>query len=289
MLNPPIIAAAMNQISDGPFAVACAEAGLFPSISLFRYYYRWKIDFESLIKDIILFQSKSKSDLIFSMLMSDIFNDDVMKVLRAFNLKILELEAPTGATEERFSSALQALKAEGFTLIQKILQYNPETVHRGFLYKYHDMLMIKGNEAAGSVKGQSTSDLFDAIKKDFPDKQIIVSGGISTKQQIDDYLSRGAVGVAIGTLIAMSKESPISQVAKERMLQTTFEEAKNSEIPGKNALLIGKFVVPALPENTEVRIGRLFTDDAGLIYAGAAINQIKQIRPLKEIVADLTG
>ena len=33
----PIIALAMNQVSDAKFAIECSNAGIYPSISLFNY------------------------------------------------------------------------------------------------------------------------------------------------------------------------------------------------------------------------------------------------------------
>mgnify|MGYP003348685181 CR=1 FL=1 len=50
----PIIALAMNQVSDAKFAIECSNAGIYPSISLFNYYKNNTINYERFIRETTL-------------------------------------------------------------------------------------------------------------------------------------------------------------------------------------------------------------------------------------------
>lgn len=289
----PIIALAMTiGISDAKFAVACADAGIFPSISITCYYDKHILNYSRLVDDILLFKNaRHNTDFIFSLNEQNLTDKALIKILKAAEIKFLEIVMPWHEfSTEEFKDSLAILQDEGFILIKKSVEYNKlaeRPTRNGTLYPYFDVLLLKGNKGAGAIGTQSLEEMFFVAKHNHPDKKLIAAGGITNKKQIDFYLENGAVAVGIGTLLAASLESNISTQTKELMIQHNFEKVKQTSYADKNALVFKPILTTSPNHNASLKLGMARPDIGGHIYCGEAIDSIKSILPIKEIVANL--
>jgi NAD(P)H-dependent flavin oxidoreductase YrpB (nitropropane dioxygenase family) len=125
-----------------------------------------------------------------------------------------------------------------------------------------------------------------------PDVPIIASGGISTKAQIKEYLDAGALAVSIGTLFAMSEESPIALSTKKVMIEKTSHDLSRMKLSGLQGIVrrdVEKNDDQVRPIDYRLRKGITGELDNGVIFAGTGIDQINEILPVQEIVRRLTN
>lgn len=276
---------AMNQVSDTKFAIACAEVGIIPSVSVLCYLTEtFAVDYHKLTDDLLLLES----DIMFSMYESQVYDLILAKILKAAGVKVIEIIMPWHDYDMyKFGEAIAKLRDEGFLLFQRAVQYNPAVgrpARNGYWYPHFDGIIAKGNKGAGAITEQPLVDMIIAITKDYPDKLLIAAGGISTKKQVKAYLKYGVVAVGIGTLFAASEEACLSPTAKQKLVGGKFTP---NSLPGKNALVF-KHIDSNDPNHTlSLKVGLNRPDLGGHIYAGEGINNIKAIRPLKDIVAGL--
>lgn len=291
----PIIALAMNRISDAEFAVACAEAGVFPSISILSYYNsEGSIDYQKLLDALMYFKTtRGNSDFLFSMNEPHISNKILIKILKAAGVKILEIVMPWHKYDvDKFTNDIENLKSEGFTLMVKAIEYNKKAVRparNGSLFHCFDLVLVKGNKGAGAVGSQSLEEMFFIAKNDYPDKKLIAAGGIYSKRQMNLFMENGAIAIGIGTLFAASAESRLSADTKELMIQGDYEKVKQTTYIEKNALVFKPIKTEDPNHTLSLKIGMQRPDIGGHIYCGEGIDSIKSVLTLKEIVNNLVS
>lgn len=88
-----------------------------------------------------------------------------------------------------------------------------------------DALILEGNEAGGHIGHVSTIILIQQVLFNFPDIPIFVAGGIATGKMIAHLFLMGASGIQMGTIFAMSEESPAHNAFKERYKKARAREA----------------------------------------------------------------
>ena len=71
-----------------------------------------------------------------------------------------------------------------------------------------DALVLEGSESGGHIGHVSTIVLIQQVLFRFDQVPIFVAGGIATGRMIAHLLLMGAAGVQMGTIFAMSEESP---------------------------------------------------------------------------------
>lgn len=110
-----------------------------------------------------------------------------------------------------------------------------------------DAFVLEGKRAGGhlgysreELEKIKDSDLFTEfnhvkamVEKLVPNQEIpiFVAGGITTKNEVDEFLSAGAKGVQLGTVFAVSKESDASESYKEVLLNAKAEDTLLIESP----------------------------------------------------------
>ena len=274
----------MNQVSDAKFAVDCYNAGIYPSISLFNY---------KTIKDFILgisyFKEKTgTTDFLFSLNFSDFENLQIRNIIDKLDIKNIELISNFYNANKSFINIKDELKN------RNSIRFFLKTIDRKDFYfgKYFNGLILKGNESAGALGKNKIESIFLYTKNKYPNKFIIPSGGIQNKDQIKYFMSNGATAIGIGTLFALSEESPIPKEAKlaminkKRNIMITQHNKLNYE---KGAVIFSKTkYTDNDPNNTNSLIlGINSLGEQGHIYAGSAIENIKKIKPLKQIMQEL--
>ncbi len=78
-----------------------------------------------------------------------------------------------------------------------------------------DALMVTGHEAAAHGGDVTSLVLVPSLTKEFPGVPIVAAGGFASGQGLNAALSLGADGIAMGTRLATTQESPLANSMKE--------------------------------------------------------------------------
>jgi enoyl-[acyl-carrier protein] reductase II len=277
----PIICSSMNGVSDVNLAIACAKSGIVPSLTM--------APIEWYLEKLPSYLQK--------------FRDE----LGHCNL-ILGITIPT-EYELLENYVLNLVKKYEITHCEFIFLINPDK-HNSFKRKLHDLnckvlrkqvslskkqdnfdaLITCGSESAGYSMNRSTKKLFVFQRITTPDVPIVVSGGISTRSQINEYLNLGAIAVSIGTMFAMSEESSIALSTKKVMIEKTSSDLSRMKISGMQGIIcrdVDKNDNSINPIDYRLQKGITGELDDGVIFAGIGIDQINEILPVQEIVRRL--
>lgn len=291
----PIVALAMNKVSNLALACAVRKAGAVPSISVFNYVNPPKFDIEQFRQDIEHYcRQFGDGNIIISLDSKMLAQPDILKVIVSNNIKAVEyLHEPSVSDDVRDSCklALKALKNSGTLIFFKLLLGNE--INNATLLHF-DGIIFKGAEGAGRVN-QNSITLEQALEKylvDLPGKILIPSGGIGTGTQVKDYIDCGASAVGVGTLFAACQESPISAKTKQAMIKAThnninpIERSSQLGIECQNALVFSKFDKDD-DNNTKGLIAGIKNPTQGHVFAGHAIDNVTEILPAHTIVQRL--
>ena len=184
-----------------------------------------------------------------------------------------------------------------------------------------DALILEGSEAGGHIGHVSTIVLLQQVLFNFSGRiPIFIAGGIATGKMIAHLLLMGAAGVQMGTIFAMSEESPAHPEFKERYKRANAREAVatpryDSALPvvsvralyNKGIKEFGKLQLELLEK---LKKGEITRRDAvykvesfwvgalrkavqegdinyGSLMAGQSVGLINEIKPVKKIIEDL--
>ena len=277
----PIVALAMNQVSNAKFAVDCHNVGIYPSISLFNYK-----TIKDFLLDVSYFKEKTgTTNFLFSLNFSDFENKQIRNIIDKLDIKNIELIFNFHNSNEIFSNIKNELKKR-----QNIVFYLKTMSITDLRFnEYFNGFILKGNNSAGIIGKNKIESIFLYTKKTYPDKFIIPSGGIENKNQIKYFMDNGAAAVGIGTLFALSEESPIPKESKLAMINKKRSIMINSINHKKGAIVFSKIKNGNNDHNNteSLTLGIKTNGKKGHIYAGTAIESIKEIKPLKQIVEEL--
>ena len=277
----PIIALSMNQVSNAKFAVDCHNVGIYPSISLFNY-----TTLKDFLLDVSYFKEKTgTTNFLFSLNFSDFENKQIQNTIDKLDIKNIELIFNFHNSNEIFSNIKNELKKR-----QNIVFYLKTMSITDLRFnEYFNGFILKGNNSAGIIGKNKIESIFLYTKKTYPDKFIIPSGGIENKNQIKYFMDNGAAAVGIGTLFALSEESPIPKESKLAMINKKRSIMINSINHKKGAIVFSKIKNGNNDHNNteSLILGITSGGKKGHIYAGTAIESIKEIKPLKQIVEEL--
>jgi len=181
-------------------------------------------------------------------------------------------------------------------------------------------LVLEGSEAGGHIGHVSTMVLLQQVLFAFPEVPVFVAGGIATGRMMLHLFLMGAAGVQMGTVFAMSTESPAHPAFKERFRRARSREAfatpqYDSSLPVVSVRALknrgtdnfGRLQLNLLQQMQQTRINRLQAQyevekywvgalrdavqegdvDKGSLMAGQSVGLVDEIRPVKEIVDTL--
>lgn len=285
-----LIALGMNGVSDSKFAVHCFRAGITPTFSVFMS----RRDMDKIDDEL-----KYYNDCIGncdSLIVSGTYIEIVMMIKAGLisKYKIEHIEFITETPDPAGYELMDKLKQYGFIVYSK----TQDTTQSERLYNLPSYVILKGPDGAGAVSDTSLSELIDFYSPKLP---FIVSGGISTSEQVSYYIGLGASAIGIGTLFAFSKESGLDQSIKEKMCRESsknlykFDRGDNMKL---NSIRFSDIVYPNLTDkfvSNDDMINRspsLYTGiqskgKDGHIYAGMGIDNITEILSLSEIARRL--
>jgi NAD(P)H-dependent flavin oxidoreductase YrpB (nitropropane dioxygenase family) len=295
----PIIEASMIAASTLPLALACWEAGIFPSLSP-----NIRLPDKSRNYDLVDEQLKEfvkctgSSNLVFNINLYDFFDIKLMNILKFYNVSHVELNQPLGNTNDYHESSEKVIEHYSESFYGMIKHTYPMKLiwrtSKPHVKKVDVAYNLIGSDAAGRNSEMSLFDLFDQQKKLTPNAVLIASGGISTPQQVSEYINKGATAVCIGTLLAASKESSLSAEAKNAIVNSKKENITKFNDTKQNTLILGN--INEIENDTSdrnrsstLKKGVYGDGKSGHIYIGKGVDQITSIKTVKEIVEYLVS
>lgn len=166
-----------------------------------------------------------------------------------------------------------------------------------------DAVIAEGGESGGHVGDMTTMALVPQIV-DAVDIPVIAAGGIADGRQFAAAMCLGAAGVQIGTCLLVSEECPIHDNYKQELIRSkdnsTTVTGRSLNAPVriiKNQMAREYLKLEAQAASREeleqITLGglrRAVTDGDmknGSVMAGQVCGQLKEIRPVADILADI--
>jgi NAD(P)H-dependent flavin oxidoreductase YrpB (nitropropane dioxygenase family) len=292
----PIICSGMNRVSDVKLALAVKSAGCFPSLVAFNH----------LVLDPVTKKSTADASLleaavdeyctkagdsgfilgVSSLLISRWKN--AMDVIYKYKPAYVELFDTDGFENPEFYESIKRLQANGTKVLVKALSAVVPLSDTKMCMAV-DGIIIKGPKAAGRVAHETVDLLKDvkALKNFRKDWVIIAQGGVHDSAGIKELLEAGADAVSMGTIFALSAESSMSAETKQKMLDASYSDTVRIGTANQNGLLFTKTENDV--ENNTIGLAKgVNTGLQGHVFAGAAIDYITEIKPVSQIVSELT-
>jgi NAD(P)H-dependent flavin oxidoreductase YrpB (nitropropane dioxygenase family) len=135
---------------------------------------------------------------------------------------------------------------------------------------------------AGGLGGRAEN----CIIPDIP-QPVILSGGVYDKNDIDYYLSLGAIAVEVGTVFAASKESCLSDATKQSIIDKGLKDLRRFKSDNRLGLNIQDYNDSGFNHYGSLLKG-IKDPTKGHIYAGEAVERITEILSVAEIMKRLT-
>jgi len=299
----PMIAIAMNQVSDLKLALACAHAGIVPSISVYNYQDDGvNLNYCGIDKDIKSFKQECPdSDLIMSIGSDELLvkgiNAPLIPILVKHKVKYVELIERKNYPPDELNQILDAmeyLRTQGVLFIYKFVRnfVKADSLVEDFaVFGTPWAITIKGPDGAGRVTtGISLRErVLNVIEADLGLK-IIATGGISTPDDVQELLDLGIIAVGCGTPFAVSKESLIKEEVKLSMIAKTFADLDNLPLGKTEDDGISQRALVFQNEgrdpynNTNGLKSGIYMPGRGHVFAGRALDSINSIRTVQETV-----
>ena len=129
-------------------------------------------------------------------------------------------------------------KKEGESLIKRCHEYGGKVITTVVNEKHaksaqdmgSDALMVTGHEAAAHGGDVTSFVLVPALASKLPNMPLICAGGVGDGRGLAAMLALGADGVAMGSRLAVTRESPLAQPVKEQIVRMD----ENDTIYGTN-------------------------------------------------------
>lgn len=179
-----------------------------------------------------------------------------------------------------------------------------------------DAIIAVNNRAGGHCGPLSQNELLKSIL-DVCSLPVLSAGGIATSRQIDEVMNLGAAGVSVGTIFLASEEAGISSEYRNALIEYGEKDiVLTTKLSGSHLTVINTPYVQSLgakagfwerlmhKNKTLKKYIKLFIAFRGMkkiekaafkaTYktfwcAGPAIEHIKSIRPIREILEELTS
>lgn len=266
----PIICTPMNFVSDARLAIACNRAGIVPSL----------VGNDKIKEQLEEFRDSCPEGNIILAVSALKLTPGFLDLARLYRVSHMQLLSyfPNDFIYYRKN-------APHTKFIHKLLK--PEDISN--VSKMIDAIDLKSPDAASRVMdtNQTTMERFLEQKAMNPDMPIIVTGGISTSEQIKMYLDAGAEAIGLGTIFALSEESRIHPDKKLEMIKKSFSDVTPVGVNRMNAIVFTE-TQSTTNNNTEGLILGRDTKDEGLLFAGKALDNINAIESVQTIVDRLT-
>ena len=286
----PVIQGGMANIATGAFAAACSNAGALGMIA------SGGMDAEGLEKEIHICKKMTDKPFGVNLMLMNRHMPELAELVVREGVKVLTTGAGSPA------AYMDMWKGAGITVIpvSSSVLLAARLVKAGA-----DAIIAEGTEAGGHVGEMTTMTLVPQMS-DALDVPVIAAGGIADKRQVNAAFALGAVGVQVGTCLLVSEECPIhdnykQQILKARDNSTTVtgrisgtpvrliknrmaREYLEMEAKGADKEELERYTLGSLKK--AVREGDV---NYGSLMAGQVCGQLKEIRPVEEIIQELVS
>jgi enoyl-[acyl-carrier protein] reductase II len=303
----PIISGAMTWISDSKLIRAVSEAGGFGFLAA------GNMSIEILEEEMKILNGSHIHYGINLITIAPNYPEQLEKAI--------QLQAPIIAFAGSFPRKKEIILAKKSGA--KVMCFaSTESIAQRMIGYGADALILEGNEAGGHIGHVSTIILLQQVLFKFPEIPIFIAGGIASGKMIAHLFLMGASGVQMGTIFAMSVESPAHPLFKRRYKKARAREAfatpqYDSSLPivavraikNKGTDAFGKLQLELLDRLKQNEITRTEAQyeaekfwmgalrravqegdiDYGSLMAGQSVGLVEEIKPVKEIFSDLIG
>ena len=269
--------AQMNQINNLPFSIACARTGMLANIwpyttGLGTEFYTNKAMIERALGEFT--EAIGHGQVSLSVYSKDYVN--ILDLIDKYNIEYVELLG------SRKHYEIQELDLAQLGAAKLILR------HTLVQEPYSDFALVKGTESAGTSGLLPLEEMYKhTVALNRHNRGIIVMGGIDSAKKVKHWIDQGVSGVAIGTLLALSEESPIDHDVKLAMISSLRPYLTRIEGTAQQAIQWGD-----LPQNKQdwnrtkhlKNSLHVLREKTGMIYASASIHVVEAIEPLQVIL-----
>lgn len=293
----PILEACMNKGSTVELALAVHCAGGYPSLCSWTYNGKPEL----LQRDLDRFVTETGSNRIHvSFELDEYKSDTVYQIVRSHAIPTIEIIygdkntfRPTQTEAELTDKVIELLtpiKALGTRVFKRI--YEPVSQATMDLHLL-DGFCIKGAESAGFTSYTPVREVFLRQRELTPKAMLIPYGGVGSAKQVREYMDMGAEIVAVGTVLALSVESPMSTETKLAAIQskstdlTQFTHTVGNVERKQTTLQFEPYTGPDDANGTMGLLRGLRGRGTGHVYMGHAVDHVTELRTCKEIIQDL--
>jgi NAD(P)H-dependent flavin oxidoreductase YrpB (nitropropane dioxygenase family) len=295
----PILEACMNKGSTVELAIAVHQAGGYPSLCSWTYNGKSEL----MQRDLDHFVSVTGSNRIhLSFELHELPDSAIQGIIESHMIPTIEIIygdkntfRPTSTEQELTVDVIRLLKpikALGTKVFKRIY----DTVDQDMMTQHLiDGFCIKGSESAGFTGHVSVMDLFLQQKALTPNAMLIPYGGVGTAEQVKKYMELGAETVAVGTVLALSAESPLSTetklaaIKKQSQDLTQFPHVVGKVERKQNALQFEPYQGPDDANGTMGLIRGMRGKTDGHVYLGQGIDHVSEIESCKQIIQRLAS
>ncbi|MBK9192068.1 MAG: nitronate monooxygenase [Crocinitomicaceae bacterium] len=300
----PIIMAPMFLVSNAKMLIAAGNSGISGAIPALNF--RTDEEFRKAIQEV---RSKTNAPIGVNIIVNKSNPKAVQHIQTCVDLKIDYIITSLGSPEE----VIKKCKPHGIKVFCDVvdLAYAKKVESLGA-----DAVIAVNNQAGGHAGNLSPEELLGSLVSNC--KILVISaGGVGSKAELDRVLKLGACGVSVGSLFIASDESDVSKEYKEACVNYGAKDiVMSTKISGTPCTVINTPYVQKIGTKqswferllskskrlkkwvkmlTFVRGMKSLEKSAfGATYktvwcAGPSIEHVKSIRPISEIVKELTG
>ena len=284
----PILQGGMANISNGEFASAISNAGALGTIAT------GGMDSKTLVEQIRVCKSKTDKPFAVNLMLLHPQIDEFAQIVIDENVPVVT----TGAGNP--SKYMKMWKEADIKVIPVVPNL---TLAKRVESNGADAIIAEGNESGGHIGPMTTMTILGEIVGNV-DIPLIAAGGVCNGRQMLATEVLGASGVQMGTIFLASDECPIHENYKNSIIKSSSNQVtvtgysismpvrliKNEmsrkylelERKGTDKMELEKYTLGSLKK--AVLDGDVKT---GSVMAGLVVGQIKEIRPVKQIIESI--
>lgn len=284
----PIIQGGMANIATGAFAAAVSNAGGLGLVA------SGGMNAEVLRKEIRICKEKTDKPFGVNLMLMNPDVDNIAKMLTEEKVGFITTGAGNPA---KYMAEWKAMGAKVFPVVASV------ALAKVMVKAGADAVIAEGGESGGHVGDMTTMTLLPQVV-DAVSVPVIAAGGIADGRQMAAAMLLGACGVQIGTCLLVSEECPIHDKYKQALLKakdnSTTVTGRSQGAPVriiKNEMAREYLKLEAQgadrKELEKITLGGLrravIDGDVvrGSVMAGQVCGQLKEIRPVADILKSL--
>jgi thiazole biosynthesis protein thiG len=284
----PILQGGMANISNGEFASAISNAGALGTIAT------GGMDAKTLVEQIRICKSKTDKPFAINLMLLHPLIDEFAQIVIDEKVPVVT----TGAGNP--SKYMKSWKDAGIKVIPVVPNL---TLAKRVESNGADAIIAEGNESGGHIGPMTTMTILGEIVGNV-NIPVIAAGGVCNGRQMLATEVLGASGVQMGTIFLASDECPIHENYKNAVIKASSNQItvtgysismpvrliKNEmsrkyldmERKGTDKMELEKYTLGSLKK--AVLDGDV---KSGSVMAGLVVGQIKEIRPVKQIIENI--